>query len=107
MFLFQKPPFPKNIGHPMMLEMEKEGKREREKNLASPQSSLLELWTRCSFCNYSVAQSDLSFTVPLSASCFFGLFFLLLLFFTFKLSCPPLSGNSEDIRNNIDDTMMM
>lgn len=33
MFLFQKLPFPKNIGHPMMLEMEKEGKREREKKI--------------------------------------------------------------------------
>lgn len=45
----------------MMLEMSWEGKgeREREEKLADPQSSLVTLWTRCSFYNIMV-RSDLS-----------------------------------------------
>lgn len=42
----------------MMLETRREG--EREENLADPQSSLVTLWTRCSFYRYSMVQFDLS-----------------------------------------------
>lgn len=38
----------------------RQGGREGEENLADPQSSLVTLWTRCSFYNYSMAHFDLS-----------------------------------------------
>lgn len=50
--------FPKRNGYDMMLETRREG--EREENLADPQSSLVTLWTRCSFYRYSMVQFDLS-----------------------------------------------
>lgn len=86
----------------MMLEMEKEGKREREKKSGkSTKQSALTVDT------LQLLQLQCGPIWPFIYSASFCFIFFEFCFFTFKLSCPPLSGNSEDIRNNIDDTMMM
>lgn len=53
---------------PMMVEKVEGGGR--EENVADPQSSLVELWTRCSFYNYCTVWPSLTFQL-LSAIVFF------------------------------------